>query len=615
MSVKLQGQRLSAAEMEARLAGTELFGALDGQGLHEVASELEWVQISGGEPLFHQGDVGDGLYIVMSGRLRVIIERGGGIEEAVAEMGRGEMVGEMAVLTDERRSATVCAVRDTELVKFSAQACHRVAEKHPRVLFHIARVVALRLEAMNRAQRRPTCLTNIALVPIGPEVALPDFAASLAAAMAELGATLHLDSRRFDTLWREQGIAQTPANEPLSHKIAHWLNDQENEYRFVLYETDARPSHWTRRCIRQADRILLVGNGESSPTISPLETELLLRSDRRSTARMELVLVQPDEVTLGADTRKWLEVRQVSRHYHVRRSSAGDFQRLARLLTGQAFGLALGGGGVRGFAHIGAIRAIKEAAIPIDFIGGTSMGSLVAAQYALGWDEDRMLELNRRMFRETWPLNDYTVPVIACLAGQKFDKTLKSIYDVTQVEDLLLNFFCISTNLTTAALVIHQDGMLWKRVRASCSLPGILPPEFDQGDMLVDGAVLNNVPGDVMKRLCGGSAVAVDVSPQEDTVFRARYAERPMTRKILWGQVNPFAQKISMPTLFDIVSRAAMLSSISSTSRLRDRVDLYLHIPLEQFGMSESRSFDEIVDIGYQAAREQIKEWKAGKQQ
>ena len=142
---------------------------------------------------------------------------------------------------------------------------------------------------------------------------------------------------------------------------------------------------------------------------------------------MELVLVQPDEVTLGADTRKWLEVRQVSRHYHVRRSAAGDFQRLARLLTGQAFGLALGGGGVRGFAHIGAIRAIKEAAIPIDFIGGTSMGSLVAAQYALGWDEDRMLELNRRMFRETWPLNDYTVPVIACLAGQKFDKTLNEV--------------------------------------------------------------------------------------------------------------------------------------------------------------------------------------------
>ncbi len=128
--------------------------------------------------------------------------------------------------------------------------------------------------------------------------------------------------------------------------------------------------------------------------------------------------------------------------------------------------------------------------------------------------------------------------------------------------------------------------------------------------MLVDGAVLNNVPGDVMKKLCGGEVIAIDVSPREDMVFKAHYTERPVTRRILWEQINPFSRKISLPSLFDIVSRAAMISSISNTSLLKSQMDLYLHLPLDQFGMSESRSFDKIIEVGYRSAREQLVKWR-----
>ena len=603
------GHRLSAEELEARLAESEMFGMLDGAALHEVASELAWVRLHGGETLFRQRDEGDGLYLVISGRLRVYIERGG-IEEALTEVGRGEMVGEMAVLTSERRSATVRAVRDTELVKFSTDACHRVTEKYPRILFLIARVIARRLEAMNRSLRVPASVATIALLPINREVRLSEFAAQLSGALSGLGTTLHLKSEVFDQKWGQQGAAQTPVTSSGSNKIANWLNDQENQYRYVLYETDAELSHWTQRCIRQADRILSVGNGGPVPELSALEHELLAPGGDRTTASMELVLVHPEGTRLGVYTSRWLESRRVTRHYHVRESSIDDFARLARILTGHAVGVVLGGGGVRGFAHIGAIQALREAGIPIDFIGGASMGSIVAAQYALGWDHDAMVKMNRKMFKESWPMNDYTLPLISALSGRKFDETLKALYEDTHIEDLLLNFFCVSTNLTTASLAVHQDGLLWRRVRASCSLPGIVPPEFDNGNMLVDGAVLNNVPGDVMKKLCGGEVIAIDVSPREDMVFKAHYTERPVTRRILWEQINPFSRKISLPSLFDIVSRAAMISSISNTSLLKSQMDLYLHLPLDQFGMSESRSFDKIIEVGYRSAREQLVKWR-----
>ena len=137
-------------------------------------------------------------------------------------------------------------------------------------------------------------------------------------------------------------------------------------------------------------------------------------------------------------------------------------------------------------------------------------------------------------------MNDYTVPFMACLAGQKLDQVLQTMCEDIKIEDLAMKFFCVSTNLTTASIAVHQEGLLWKRLRASCALPGIVPPEFDNGSMLVDGAVLNNVPGDIMKRLCGGRVMAVDVSPREDIVFKPQYPERPRTRQILWGKDEPF---------------------------------------------------------------------------
>lgn len=598
--------RLSSSDLIARLASTDVFGTLDESALREVETELEWLRLPGGSTLFKEGDPGDGLYIVLSGRLRIAVEAQGGEPDLIGEVGRGEIVGEMAMLIGEERMSTVHAVRDTELVKFSNEACLRVAEKHPRLLLRIAKVIAKRLAARNQASRAGTSLSNIAVVPLDSTLQLSAFAKRLAAALSAVGSTLYLNSQRLDDLWGKPGTAQTPGESEHSLKVESWLNHQEGLYRFLLYEADASASHWTQRCLRQADRILLVGSSDTSSGSGETVRLPAVLDSEKAAARTDLVLVHSQDLAVATDTQTWIDTLHVTQHYHVRWSRDQDFSRLARLLTGHAVGLVLGGGGARGFAHIGAILAFEESGIPIDFIGGTSMGSLIAAQYAQGWDYEKMISVNRTLFKDSWPMNDYTLPLMACLSGQKFDRTLRTMYADTRVEDLILNYFCVSTNLTRAVMAVHQHGLLWRRVRASCSLPGIMPPEYDNGDILVDGAVLNNLPGDVMKRLCGGRVAAVDVSPREDIVFRARTDRRPTTRSVVWSRVNPFAEAMAVPGLFDIVSRSAMINSISNLSALKGQVDLYLHIPLEQFGMTDSHAFEKIVQIGYEAAKHQI---------
>ncbi len=610
MSTDQNNFGFSLSDIKSHLGSTELFQTLDESILDEIATQVEVIRIPGGDSLFKQGDAGDSLFIVIHGRLRVIVRREDNQEETVAELGREEMVGEMALLTGENRSATVRALRDTTLIRLSNEGCYYIAERHPFIVLQMARTLARRLATRNRLALMTTPVVNIALVPTSTEVQLSNFAEQFSTALGKIGSVLHLSSHRFYDIQEKKEIQHISSDVRDSIKFENWLNEQESQYRFIMYEADASPSNWTQRCIRQADRILLFGESHLSPEPSLLESELLDPKARRTMASVELVLVHPKSETTFRDTIKWLEIRQVTAHHHVQEGSSREFDRLARLLTGQAIGLALGGGGLRGLAHLGVIRALQESGFFIDTIGGTSLGAIMAAQFALGLDYKTMVKTNEKMWRDSWPMNDYTIPFMACLAGQKLDQTLKTMCGDVRIEDLPLNYFCVSTNLTTANIAVHREGLLWKRLRASCALPGIVPPEFDKDFMLVDGAVLNNVPGDIMKKLCGGKVIAVDVSPREDHIFKPQNPERPATRQILWERMNPFAETHRVPSLFDIVSRSAMISNVSKTTMVKDQVDLYLNIPLDQYGMSDSKSFYKIIETGYEAAFRQIEAWK-----
>jgi predicted acylesterase/phospholipase RssA len=178
-----------------------------------------------------------------------------------------------------------------------------------------------------------------------------------------------------------------------------------------------------------------------------------------------------------------------------------------------------------------------------------------------------------------------------------------------------VNYFCVSANLTTAEMVIHQSGPVWKAARASSSVPGMVTPVLEGNNLLVDGGVLDNLPGNTMKTLCGGKVIAVNVSPSQDQNFTLddSYHRMPSPLEIVRSNFNPFQKTLVVPNIVNLMMRTTMLSSVHKANQVKQDVDLYFRPPVDRFGLVDYELFDEIVQVGYEYAARQIEEWSKDK--
>jgi predicted acylesterase/phospholipase RssA len=563
---------------------------LDDATFDDLLSKARRVALRGKEVFFHRGDPSDCLAVIVRGRLRAV-----GPDQSGAEMTRdlpsGELLGEMGVLSGEARSMTVYAVRDSELLTLSKEDMESLMSRHPQLMMGILNTLIGRLRGRTPGSHgTPSCVA-LAVVPLGPDPLLDGFAEALATSLAASGPTLVLD--------RSTALARS------GETLVDWIEEQEAEHRFLVYVGDLGDSDWTRRCIRQADHVLLVAAATADPSPGPNEEELVWRDHGPTSARRSLVLVHPEGTVRPSGTARWLDSRELHRHFHLRPHRAEDFGRIARTLTERGVGLVLGGGGARGFSQIGVIRALQENGIPIDLIGGTSMGAIVAAAYAMGWDAPTMTALGREAFVDSKAFTEYTLPLVSLLRGHRLDRVTRKIFGETLVEDLWIPQFSVSCNLTASEAVVHRRGPLWKAVRASGSLPGVLAPIVENGDLLVDGGVLDNLPGDVMRSISGGPVIVVDVTPGQDLKATCESAPSPwrILRDRFLSRPGP-----GMPGIVDILMRATTLNSVRVAGEVKRDADLYLHPPVEGFGMLEFDAVERIVAIGYEYTIARIEE-------
>jgi NTE family protein/lysophospholipid hydrolase len=602
--------------LRAELASilNDLFGPLDPAVLQGLQDELEWIRLFAGTPLFKQGDPGDSLYIVVSGRLRVAQANASGGERAINEIGRGECAGEFALLTQEPRSATIYAIRDSNVVRLSQALFDRLIRQHPQSMAQIARFIVRRVRAGERdrpAEGRPAAGAGpnaFAVVPAG-DVPLADFTRRAADALAALGPTICLSSADCDRALDQPGVAQSDDDHPANAALIGWLSEQEARYRYIIYQADREWSPWTRRCLRQADRVLILGQAGADPAPGPIDAALLSAA---SPARAELVLLHPDSARRPSGAGQWLAQRRVHTHHHLRMGNAGDFARLARRLTGRALGVVLSGGGARGYAHIGAIRALEEAGLRADFVGGTSIGALIGACYAAGRSHEEMLAM-AAAFSSRRRLLDFTLPITSFNTTRKLTNLYRALFDDIQIEDLWQRFFCISSNLTRAEPVIHERGPLWSAVRASTAIPVIFAPLLAaNGDVLIDGGILNNFPIDVMRTRCeAGLVIGVDVAPPTDKLGDYRFGPAVSGWQLLWHRVNPFGRRVRAPSLFENLVRTIEINSAYRvrSPAFRQHADLLIQMPDRQFGRLEFGIYAEMIEMGYQETRRQLEEW------
>jgi predicted acylesterase/phospholipase RssA/CRP-like cAMP-binding protein len=573
-----------------------LFHHLDDATRRAIAAEVSWARANGGERLFRQGEVGDALYVVITGRLQAVFEVPGQPPRVIGDISRGEVVGEMAVLTGDPRSVTVRAVRDTTLVRFSKEAFERVTTRNPQAMLAITRRIIRRLEQRNAGGTPAPRVSTIAVIPVAADVDHRDVAERLVRALEPAGAAARLTRELVDASLA--GLDEVAAS--------RWLDDQERQHAFTVYVADGTSTPWTLRSVRQADRILLVANGDQAPDGDAIQRWTGSLGLRDGFRRVELVLLHASAGGTPRGTAQWLGATAATSHHHVRLGVPEEYERVARFLTGRAVGLVLGGGGARGFAHIGVIRALGEAGVPIDAVGGTSMGAIVAGQCAMGLDAGAMIALNRRHWIEHNPLKDKTLPVVALLAGHRLDRMVTAMFGETEIADLWRRYFCVSADLTRATLHVHDRGLLSRAARASMSLPGIAIPVYDAGSMLVDGGVLNNLPADIMKAVCGGTVMAVNVTPDKDLAVSQPYPEAISGWKLLLKR-----KQMKLPGILAIMMRTTMLASTHQRDRVAADIDLLLSPAVEQFGMFDWDKLDAIAQAGYDCARAALERWHA----
>jgi len=595
------------------LAGSPLFGDVDPATLHRIAELTDEVQVAGGATLMNEGDPGDCFYLVVSGRLQ-IFSASQGAPRVVAELGQHETVGEMAMLTGGPRSATVRAVRDSRLIRFSRAAFDRLLTEHPRAMMHLARMLVVRFQNSVSAPRTESAPATITVVGAGSDAPVRQLAADLARALAVFGPTLHLTASAVDG-YLGASVANTGADGAGNVRLAAWLSEQEQSHRVVVYEADDCASEWTRRCLRQADRVLFVGRGGSDPVpLNDVEAAFWRSSVR---AKSALALVHEPTVDRPSGTDRWLQHRSVASYHHLRSGVVRDVERLARHLFGRTTSVVLSGGGARGFAHIGVLRALDEAGIPVDLIGGASQGAIIGALYAFGYDQQAILEhvhehlVKRGLHR----LRDATLPIVSLFNGRRGVQMVKMMFGEARIEDLWLNYFCVSSNLTRASCEVHRTGVLHKCLRASAGIPGFYPPFPHNGDLLVDGGVLNNVPVDIARQLASGTVIAVDVAVPDDLTTTVEAFDSMSGWRLLFDRLNPFSSAPRLPNIAQILSRTATLASIYHRESGRPLADLYLQPPVERIGMLEWKALNDIADLGYRYAAEQISVWQRGQQE
>jgi NTE family protein len=533
-----------------------------------------WFSLPGGATLFGPGEVADQLYFLRTGRLGAFRREEGQEPQFLGVIRPGEPAGEMALIGGMAHSANLVALRDSEVLALPRADFFRAVEDDPTVMLELSRLMIQRARQAqtHSAVGDPSVFGFIAVEP---------------------GAAIRPVVERIGRAIEALGYSVTVEGSESQAAPTEWFSHVERDHDFVFYVAEADETAWKHVVGRQVDRLFRVGRGDRQPprdvpsyASGPLQTQRLV----------DLILLQPADIRQPAGSEAWMQATQAARLFHLRENGIADVERIARVLTGQSVGLVLSGGGARAYAHIGAIEAMRERGIPIDFVGGASMGAVIAAGLAMGWDDGEMERRIRKAFVDSSPVDDIAFPMIAMTRGDKVRARLAEHFGDIQISDLWLPFFCVSSNLTSGTYQLHQRGQLHQALRASIALPGVLPPVCENGAVLVDGAVMKNFPADVMRAIQLGPIVGVDV-----TRGRSITDEDVVTPPSLWHWLWSGEWRKG-PPIVALLMRAATVSTGRDLTASREATDILITPRLDRIDIRDWKAFEPAVSAGKRAA-------------
>jgi predicted acylesterase/phospholipase RssA/CRP-like cAMP-binding protein len=571
------------------------------------------VVLERGERLFGQGDEADAWYVLTSGRLSVI-DASAEEPQKIADLMPGASVGEMALITGGQRNASVKAERKASLMRVSRSGFERFADEHPAFARRLMGTVMRRLTDQSAARRRAG--TPVLVVLRASDSPRLDAAlGQLGSALQRItGAAVRTRADLESAVGYRIDSSVTEAH-PLWSRFDVWLEEAQREHPLVLLDAGGADDFWRRECLLHADRCLWLAEPAAEGAAGPAQVlGDALRGARewarRDTQRLPwwLLLAHPAGTLAPRNTRAWLDGQDFDRHFHLRLDDPPSMERAARLLAGKGIGVALSGGGARGFAHIGVLKAFVERGVPIDCIGGTSIGAIQAGMFAMGLSIEAMRKLNKEVIAQR-PFHEYTLPVVALVASQRRDASIRHSFGDVRIEDLWIPYLAVSTDLCAAQAVVHERGPLGLAASASSSLPGVLVPVIDGERILVDGGVVNNLPADLVKQRGGGAVFGVKAAPSDDLVAPA--GGFPSGWKLAWHRLMPGLSPIPAPRLGDLLVRTMTVGSAERMAQVTRSVDVLIEPEVADFGMLQFKAIDALIERGFAAGMDALQRWQA----
>jgi len=556
------------------------------RALKAAGKEARWFSVPAGSAVFKAGEISTSIFFVLSGTLGTFRTASDGRTEFIGHIRAGEPVGEMSLFlgaVDEDgdgeadnapHSASVYALRDSEVLEISRKGFNRIVKAEPEILQAMIRLILVRLRQSGKRSARSEPKV-FAMVGTSPTIDLKLRSNALKASLETMGMkVIVIDEAAGDD------------------KPAAFFDELERDYDFVILTSEIGDNSWYRLSVRQADRIWVIGRADARPS-NPLMPED--HSPARAFKLVDVVLLHHGGVRQASRPWEWTEAAGAARIFHWRDVEGECCDRLARTMAGRSVGVVFSGGGARAYAHIGTLRAIRERGIPIDFAGGTSMGAVIAACAAMGWDDEEIDQRIRKAFVDSNPLGDYGLPVVGMVKGKRVNARLKEHFEDAQIGDLELPFFAVSTNLTDGTFRVHRSGLLRQVLRGSIALPGILPPVVDDGEVLVDGGVLNNFPVDVMRDLHRGYIIGCDVARAPKGLSADEFVDPPGF--FGWVFEHGFS---AAPPIAGLLMRAGTMTV--NPNEGRDLTDALILPELGDVDLRDWKAYDEVVEAGYQAA-------------
>lgn len=544
-----------------------LFTGLSFGEISRIAGRMILLSLPKGATLYSHGEEGDAMYIVASGQVRLLVPQQG--REAVAAvLGRGEVLGEIGLLTGERRTVTVLLDTTCEFLKLLRKDFEEVLRENSSMLLHLSRMLSRRLVGTNqtlaKVQNQPHLIAfGAALEREDRQILFLNLAwklqensrrriliVDLSPEAGSLTRLLGLGESQVT----EEGLRQSNLRDPASlngliqkHSsgleflnipsavlggrlfgmIFLFINFLRESHDLVVINFGGGIGDVEKSVLGEVDRLVVAGCDALRPQFRQLQSELAALVDPKRTTQVWLGDFDPESVvfTYGAQTMQipWSSAYasefglsgSASKALEGQTRALHAVERLARSLAGIKVGLALGSGAALGHSMIGILKAFKREKIPIDMIAGTSMGAAVAGLIALGMEPEEIEEVASKIDKPWVYENlfwDMTLPRSGLFSGQTLLRFLRSYFGSREFSDLELPFACVATDIETGEEVVLREGRVAEAIRASCGLPLIFKPIRLNGRYLVDGGLVNPVPTKVIADMGADILIAVSLA-------------------------------------------------------------------------------------------------------